>query len=365
MLFPTNYQEIICKINAIDPLKYGHTRNYLNGAVTKLSPYISRGIISTKQVAQIVLSKGYQPYQIETFLKELAWRDYFQQVWINRGNDIDVDIKQPQPNYSNHQMPQNIFNASTGIKAIDKAISELKDTGYMHNHMRMYVASIACNTGKSHWYMPAKWMYYYLLDADWASNALSWQWVAGSFSHKKYFANQENINKYSAGDQRGTFLDFPYEHFENIDTPSVLKSLCHFDLKTTLPEQKELLLDPYIPTYLYNFYNLDCGWDANITANRILLLEPGFYTKYPVCNETIYFMLDLAKNIPNIQIYVGEFSDLLHKTAPSQIHYKEHPTSNHYSGILHKRSWMFEEVQGYFPSFFAYWKKCAQYLKSI
>lgn len=89
MLFSTNYLEIISNINGIDPLKYGQTRNYLNGAVTKLSPNISRGVISTKQVAQRVLSKGYNSYQIESFLKELAWRDYFQQIGREKGEDHD------------------------------------------------------------------------------------------------------------------------------------------------------------------------------------------------------------------------------------------------------------------------------------
>ncbi len=362
MSFTTNYAEIVSKIDDIDPVKYGQTRNYLSGAVTQLSPYISRGVISTKQIAQMVLSKGYNPKQIDSFLKELAWRDYFQKVWVQKGDGIDTDLKQIQPNFTNKQLPKSIFNASTGINAIDKGIIELKETGYMHNHLRMYVASIACNIAKSHWQMPAKWMYYYLLDADWASNALSWQWVASSFSNKKYFANQENINKYCNDTQQNTFLDISYENLENINTPEILHNLCNFDLKTELPFQQQLNLDLNIPTYLYNFYNLDCEWDATINANRILLLEPSFFERYSVCKQTISFVLDLAKNIDNIQVYIGEFDDLKFELADSKIHFKEHPTAKHYLGILHNRDWMFEEVVDYYPSFFAYWKKCEKFL---
>ena len=198
MQFSTDYTEIIQQIHKIDPVAYGKTRNYLNGAVTKLSPYISRGVISTKQIAEIVLSKGYDPVQIESFLKELAWRDYFQQVWLFLGDEINKDIKQAQPNFDHYNISTAILNSSTGIKAIDLGIDELRNNGYLHNHIRMYVASICCNVGKNHWLKPAKWMYYYLLDADWASNALSWQWTAGSFSSKKYYANQENINKFGS-----------------------------------------------------------------------------------------------------------------------------------------------------------------------
>ncbi|TAH20286.1 MAG: deoxyribodipyrimidine photolyase [Cytophagales bacterium] len=364
MSFSTKYEEIIDKINMIDPIEYGRTRNYLNGAVTKLSPYISRGVISTKQVAQIVLAKGFDPTEIESFLKELAWRDYFQRVWVALGDDINNDIKQTQPDYRHTSMCNAVATANTGIKAIDSGINALKTSGYMHNHLRMYVASIACNIGKSHWQMPAKWLYYYLLDADWASNALSWQWVAGSFSSKKYYANQENINKYCHTNQSNTFLDVPYEKIEKISTPEVLKNTAPIALRTVLPEKKALDLNKELPTYIYNFYNLDCKWKQEMNANRILLLEPSFFEKYPVCEKTIEFVLALSKNIPNIQVYVGEFGELYSEIGNSAIHYKEHPTARHYKGAQHKREWIFEEVHDYYPSFFAYWKKCEKYIQT-
>jgi deoxyribodipyrimidine photo-lyase len=96
-LFVTQNTDILELIEIIDPIKYARTRNYLDGAVTKLSPYISRGVITTKQVARAVLSKGYKPGEIESFLKELAWRDYFQQVWIEIGSEINNDVRQVQP----------------------------------------------------------------------------------------------------------------------------------------------------------------------------------------------------------------------------------------------------------------------------
>ena len=188
MIFETDYNTIQQRIENIDPLKYGKTRNYLNGDVTYLSPFISRGIISTRQIAKAVLAKGYHPSEIESFLKELAWRDYFQQVWIALGDEINEDVKNKQ--VCNHFLiPKQLVEANTNIEAIDKCINDLYQTGYMHNHARMYVASLACNIAKSHWRLPARWMYYNLLDADWASNALSWQWVAGANSSKKYIAN--------------------------------------------------------------------------------------------------------------------------------------------------------------------------------
>ena len=101
-----------------------------------------------------------------------------------------------------------------------------------------------------------------------------------------------------------------------------------------------------------------------MNANRILILEPSFFKRYPVCNQTISFVLALAKNIHNIQVYVGEFTDLQIVLANSEIHYKEHPTVKHYEGIQHNREWMFDDVGGYFHSFFSYWKKCEPFLKN-
>ena len=103
-------------------------------------------------------------------------------------------------------------------------------------------------------------MYYHLLDADWASNALSWQWVAGTNSHKKYIANQENINKYCHTSQSGTYLDTSYEILSSMPTPHVLKDSIPFELQTHLPESDQIELDHNLPVLIYNFYNLDPEW---------------------------------------------------------------------------------------------------------
>lgn len=361
--FITSYNELLEKIAQIDPVAYSKSRNFTNGAVTRLSPYLSRGIISTKQLAASLLKRNFSFYEAETFLKELCWRDYFQQVWKSKGDAINQDLKQSQLQVDHNHIPSSLVLGQTGIKAIDQAIEDLYSIGYMHNHLRMYVAAIACNVGRSHWLLPARWMYYYLLDADWASNALSWQWVAGSFSSKKYFANQENINTYTASKQRGTFLDIPYEAFDGLKKPEVLNETLDFTLKTKLPEKSPLQINSNQPTYLYNFYNLDPNWDTAIQANRILLLEPGFFERYPIADHSMHFLCQLAKQIPDIQLFVGEFDELKALTGNSSIHFKEHPTSKHYQGIQHERDWLVDEVQGYFPSFSAYWKKCEGHLR--
>lgn len=363
-MFSSDINEIRKSIDRIDPIKYGKTRNYINGSVTKLSPYISRGVISTKLILDTVIGKGYKLYQIEKFVQELAWRDYYQQVWIAKKNTIDTDLKNVQPDVQYTTMPTAIVNATTGIAAIDDGIKDFYTIGYLHNHIRMYIASIVCNIGKCHWLVPAQWMYHHLLDADWASNALSWQWTAASFSNKKYYANQENINKYCNTEDKNTFLDISYDGFATLPVPLILQEQVQWSAITALPITKPLQIDFNLSTLIYNFYNLDCDWKKDLLANRILLLEPSFFTKYTSSKWVVDFVLEFSKNIKGIQLYVGEFAALQKEYNLKNIFFKEHPTNWHYVGQAQSRDWLVPNITGYYPSFFSYWKKIEKYLKA-
>lgn len=368
--FFTAYDEILQCIQAIDPVKYAATRNFTNGAVTKLSPYISRGVISGRQVLQAVLQKGYTHHQIIKLIQELAWREYFQRVWQHLGNDIWKDIKHPQQPVFHHQMIKSINEASTGIEAIDHHIRLLYETGYMHNHLRMYTASLACNIAKAHWHQPSKWMYYHLLDGDIASNTCSWQWVAGSFASKKYYCNQENINRYTGFNQTNSFLDKPYEEIISMPVPEILDAAIELKLETILPPAQLPVLDTRKRTFIYNSYHLDPLWRKEEDANRILLLEPSHFKKYPVSEKVMAFIIGLAGNIPGMQVFVGEINDIVRlynddQTGRQMIVSKKHPAFLHYPGTKDAYDWIFDEVTGYYPSFSAYWKRCEKYLDGL
>ena len=362
-VFTTEYTGILQQINGIDPVRYAKTRNFINGSVTYLSPYLSRGVISLSQVKNSILSK-FTVYQSEKLLQELAWREYYQRVWQEKGNDIFTDLKNTQPGYTNVNIPSAVINASTGIHGIDEAIQTLYQTGYMHNHARMYTSMLTCNIARSHWLLPAEWMYYHLLDGDLASNMLSWQWVCGAFSSKQYYANQENINKYTGSIQQDSFLDHGYDTIAQQRFPTVLSNTIELSLSTKLPEKKLPELDPALPLLLYNSYQLDPEWHKQEKANRVLVLEPSHFSLYPVSGKVIRFIIELAlKNIPGIQIFCGEISELGNLNAFPSVYHKEHPLTQHYPGFKEPREWMFPEVIGYFPGFFGFWKKCEKYLR--
>jgi deoxyribodipyrimidine photo-lyase len=355
--FPTSYTAIMERVVAIDPIDYANTRNYVDGSVTYLSPYLSRGVISTRDVVDQLIHRNFRFDQVEKLVQELAWRDYYQRNWESKGEEINEDMKQPQHPVLHYQMPINIVNATTNIWAIDKGISDLYETGYMHNHVRMYTAFLSTNLAQAHWRQPARWMYYHLLDGDWASNALSWQWVAGSFSSKKYMANQENINTYTRTHQSGTYIDLPYEQLLRPTVPDPLIEVMQPSLTTNLPQRVEITFDNNLPTYIYNYYNLDPNWDSAVKANRIVLLEPDHFKRYPVGDKALNFALQLAKEIVGAQILAMDYHDFISTYQPQVVHFKTHPLFNHYQGIEHTRSWINYEISGYYPSFFAYWKK--------
>jgi deoxyribodipyrimidine photo-lyase len=398
------YAALLEQIKAYHPGKYNATRNYTNGAVSNWSPYISRGLLSPVLVMEQLKSKYHQQEWVG-FMQQMAWREYFQRVWQQKGDLILRDLKSDQAKIVLENLPNPINEATTGIQALDDAIHHLYEEGMMHNHVRMYISMLHSNIFKAAWLPGAKWMYANLLDHDPAANFLSWQWVAGTFSSKQYIANQENINKYTNTKQLGTFLDREYEYLQTsifdhsgtikplhnakwsnpldiafeIDTIAILKNIEKtnqsniFDINQALPNT---------PYCIYNSFNLDPLWHADASMNRILLLEPNHFEQFSVTEKVLQFVIDLAiTNISGVQIFIGNFEDLFQQISTHQIdknhnnksiasqeskavlYFKEHPTTQHYQGIQEERDWLFPEVNGYFPSFFGYWKKCERYLK--
>jgi deoxyribodipyrimidine photo-lyase len=278
-----------------------------------------------------------------------------------------VDIRFDQEDVLTHDMPTAFVDATTGIEAIDLGIQALYETGYMHNHLRMYIAGIACNMSGAHWRTPSKWLYYHLLDGDLASNTCSWQWNAGAFSSKKYIAIQTNINDYTGSTQRKTFLDHTYDDIWTTKVSDNMKEYAPLTLTTPLPESSEISLDPTLPLIIYTDYSIRPDWMSDIGANRVLVLSPSHFARFPVSAKVIQFILSLARdNIEGIQVYIGEIESLrdeFRQISEEEIYLTDHIL---YSGItgLTKTPYpyMVPEVTQYCTSFFAYWKLAERYV---
>lgn len=188
----------------IDPKQYERTRNYTDGAVTGLSPYIRHGVLSIAEVRDHALQVVRNDSEAKKLVNELGWRDYYQRVYQEIGAAIWDDREAWKTGYpaSAYQddMPDDIIDATTGLKCIDAWSTELQETGYLHNHVRMYFAAYIVHWRRVKWQVGASWFLQHLLDGDPASNNLSWQWVASTFSHKPYIFNRENLEKYTKGE---------------------------------------------------------------------------------------------------------------------------------------------------------------------
>ncbi len=348
-------QQRICDIN---PTEYAQTRNYLNGAVTYLSPFITHGVISTATVEDAVL-ENHSAGTSEKFLKELGWREYFHRVWQISGEKIFSDFKHAQVNVSSTSLPAAIANTETGINSIDSSISVLVDKGYMHNHARLWVAALCSNNARTHWYQPARWLYYHLLDGDLASNSLSWQWVAGTFSQRKYIANQDNLNRFSNVHQSGTFLDISYEELANLPVPEVLDSRIDVSLSNQFPQSTAVpIVQSDDSVFLYSIWNLDPGWYQGKPGTRILWIDPEMHVEFAMSPLRWQFVKHWADAIDGLRIFVGDQKSLFPEgTEHLALYTREYPATAHWPGQRDEREWCFERPTGEIKSFSGYWKQ--------
>lgn len=190
-------------LEKVDPASYGKTRNFLSGTVTRLSAYLRYGVLSLAEVRDAVLRKVQRRDDATKLVNELGWRDYWQRLYAELGDGIWEDREDYKTGYLEadyrDRLPEDVVNAGTGLLCIDSFSHKLRKTGYLHNHQRMWLAAYVVHWRKVRWQAGARWFLEHLLDGDPASNNLSWQWVASTFSHKAYFFNRENLERYSNG----------------------------------------------------------------------------------------------------------------------------------------------------------------------
>lgn len=190
-------------LRRIDPRRYTKSRNHLRGAVTGLSPYIRHGVLSLAEVRDAVFQRIRSRDEGSKLINELGWRDFWQRMWRDLGDGIhdsqeELKTGHDPASYA-RELPEDIRQGTTGLACMDGFQSELITRGWLHNHARMWLAAYVVHWRKVHWKAGADWFLEHLLDGDPSSNHLSWQWVASSFSHKPYFFNKGNLERFSDG----------------------------------------------------------------------------------------------------------------------------------------------------------------------
>ena len=231
--------------------KYAADRNFDPGPENRnntslLSQYISHRIIDEQETIRAAYQKF--PFKkIEKFVQEVFWRTYWK-GWLEMRPQVWDDYNQDLNNLQNELNSSNYKEAiegNTKIPCFNDWVLELKEFGYLHNHARMWFASIWIFTLGLPWQLGADFFLKHLLDGDAASNTLGWRWVAGLHTKgKHYLASEWNINKFSAK---------KYEHLNLNEQASAKHEDRSYDIQP-------ILFDEINSEHsLFVFHNLDCS----------------------------------------------------------------------------------------------------------
>ena len=226
--------------------EYSKLRNFDYGPdnrsnISCLSPYITHGIINEKEVIKKSLNK-FSFAKNEKFIQEVLWRTYWKgwlelrpSVWT----DFLIELKKIKKDFQNNQTYKNAIEGKTSIECFNYWVNELKENNYLHNHTRMWFASIWIFTLDLPWQLGAEFFMQHLYDGDAASNTLGWRWVAGVQTQgKHYLASEWNIKKFTnnrfnniklnenappkISEKKYSILNQDFSNPENIDQSNVI-----------------------------------------------------------------------------------------------------------------------------------------------
>ena len=208
MLFEASRAKAIEKLNHFienNLTDYSKLRNFDLGPegrsnVSCLSPYITHGIINEKEIIKKSLDK-FSFAKNEKFIQEVLWRTYWK-GWLelrpNVWNDYLIELKKIREDFKDNKEYLNAIEGKTNIECFNYWVNELKENNYLHNHTRMWFASIWIFTLELPWQLGAEFFMQHLYDGDAASNTLGWRWVAGIQTQgKHYLASEWNIKKFT------------------------------------------------------------------------------------------------------------------------------------------------------------------------
>lgn len=214
---------------------YSNERNFdfsstKKNSVSALSPWIKHRLITEEEVL-IEILKYHSPHSAMKFIQEVFWRGYFKgwleqhpTVWSHHNEKLIKEYTKLENNKFVRENYMSAINGETGIECFDFWCEQLKSTGYLHNHVRMWFASIWVFTLKLPMELGADFFMLHLIDADAASNTLSWRWVSGLHTKgKAYAARASNIEKFTNGqfNPSGQLVEDINPLTENIDHPLV------------------------------------------------------------------------------------------------------------------------------------------------
>lgn len=370
-MFPIlTHDQLLAKIDAFDAIKYSKTRNYLTGGVSQLSPYITHGVITTKEIVQHSLRK-YSVYEAEMRYKELLRREYFVQVQRWKGDAIFEDMEQDKTGCSKQVLlPASLLAGTTPSAWVNAIVGKLHSTGYLHNHERMRLAAYCCHRWNLYRKALADRTYYYFLDGELACNHLSWQRVASTFSHKPYFMNEENLIRYAG--YTDPIFSWTYQEIEKkLFDPKRQSPFAHDeDVVSTL--QTDFSVLPHITSSdISTMRTLLTPWDLHPQkikdpATTCCVLDILFLTKFPWSTTRITFISEYCA-LYGIKLAFGDVADILQHIPDVVVYETRNPVYREaferYASNKVPHEWTSPvATQTYTKKFFPFWEKTVKHL---
>ena len=208
MIFEASRAKAVDKLNNFieqNLTDYSKLRNFDFGPsnrsnISCLSPYITHGVINELEVINKSLKK-FSFAKNEKFIQEVLWRVYWK-GWLELRPDVWsdylIELDKIKKEFKNNQSYLDATEGKTNVDCFNQWVIELKESNYLHNHTRMWFASIWIFTLELPWQLGAEFFMQHLYDGDAASNTLGWRWVAGIQTQgKHYLASEWNINKFT------------------------------------------------------------------------------------------------------------------------------------------------------------------------
>ena len=323
---------------------YSRDRNYDFGPdnrnnISLLSPYISHRTLFEYDIVKSCLKK-YKVDKVEKFIQEIFWRVYWK-GWLELRPEVWTDFCDSYLSIEQSKFYKKALDGNTGIRCFDEWVNELKEYNYLHNHSRMWFASIWIFTLKLPWQLGAAFFMEHLYDGDPASNTLSWRWVAGiQTKGKHYLARSSNISKFTnqrfqytqlTTDAEPIFEDKNFElkrlDYKNSETRH--ENLIIFESNLNTQELSELS-EKYKTVYfvLIDNYSRKIKLSHKVMSFKASLVKnvSELISNAKIINlEELEILLSKNPKIDVIYPFVGENLDILNRLSvklESQLNFK-------------------------------------------
>ena len=274
-------------------INYSKLRNFKfdiddKTTTSNLSPYITHGILSENEVIRESLKK-HSYLTSEKFIQEILWRIYWRgwlelrpQVWKN----YLKNLKKLKDEFKDNRKYIQVTEGNSNIECFNDWVKELKESNYLHNHARMWFASIWIFTFNLPWELGAAFFMKYLYDGDTASNTLSWRWVAGiQTKGKHYLAKEWNIRKFTNEKYKKIAINenaLPIK--ENVEYSIINKELKNQKIE----ESKKLLI------FENNIFFENSEYNDKIFEKIIIVKNDN--RKNSLCKKVVNFKNDLIND---------------------------------------------------------------------